>query len=40
MRESDVELAYVLLKIVNDLLDCTPASDVGSLETDKLLLTV
>jgi len=40
MRESDVELAYVPLKIVNDLLDCTPASNVGSLEADKLLLTV
>jgi hypothetical protein len=40
MRESDIKLAYVPLKIVNDLLDCTPASDVGSLEADKLLLTV
>lgn len=40
MCESDVELAYVSLKIVNDLLDCTPASDVSSLESNKLLLTV
>jgi hypothetical protein len=40
MRESYIELANVLLKVVNDLLDCTPASDVSSLETDKLLLTV
>ena len=40
MCESDVELAYVPLKIVNDLLDCTPASDVSSLESNKLLLTV
>lgn len=40
MRESDIELAYVPLKIDNDLLDCTPASDVGSLEADKLLLTI
>lgn len=40
MREGDIKLAYVPLKIINDLLDCTPASDISSLETDKLLLTV
>ena len=40
MRESDIELANELLKVVNDLLDRTPPSDVSSLEPDKLLLTV
>jgi hypothetical protein len=40
MRESDIKLANELLEVVNDLLDCTPASDVRSLEPDKLLLTV
>ena len=40
VRESDIELANKFLKVVNDLLDCTPASDVSSLETDKLLLSV
>jgi hypothetical protein len=40
VRESDIELANKFLKVVNDLLDCTPASDVSSLEPDKLLLAV
>jgi hypothetical protein len=40
MRESDIELANELLEVVNDLLDCTPASDICSLEPDKLLLSV
>jgi hypothetical protein len=40
MRESDVELANELLEVVNHLLDCTPSSDVSSLEPNKLLLAI
>ena len=40
VSECHIVLAYVLFKLVDDLLDRTPFGNVGPLEGDKLLLCV